>query len=185
MPYDWVSFYTKSNLIEIDPRLQAGIGRTTPLYWDRHLLKDIPGSQQFFDVAEKFGLCSGIGFSMPGNADFEYYMVSFNSSRARYDWIDESTAGRACLFASYFHQFYRSALVADRIKTPLRGHPLTAREQECLSYLAKGLTNPQIARAMSITDRTAAFHISHILAKLNAENRTEAVAVALKIGIVT
>ena len=61
---------------------------------------------------------------------------------------------------------------------------LTPREHEVLRLLAQGLQNKEIAAALFITERTVKFHISSILAKLNAGNRTEAVTIALQQGLV-
>lgn len=62
--------------------------------------------------------------------------------------------------------------------------PLTDREGEVLQLLAKGKTNKQIAEELFITERTAKFHVSSILGKLGAENRTEAVTLAAQRGLV-
>jgi len=61
--------------------------------------------------------------------------------------------------------------------------PLTPRELEVLRRLAAGQTNRQIADALVVTERTAKFHVSAILAKLRAANRTEAVAIANAHGL--
>ncbi len=62
--------------------------------------------------------------------------------------------------------------------------PLTARELEVLQLLAAGQTNRQIADRLVVTERTVKFHVSSILAKLGAGNRTEAVAFANQRGLV-
>ena len=62
--------------------------------------------------------------------------------------------------------------------------PLTARELEVLQLLAEGQTNRQIADRLVVTERTVKFHVSSILAKLGAGNRTEAVALANQRGLV-
>lgn len=62
--------------------------------------------------------------------------------------------------------------------------PLTARETEVLQQLARGLQNKEIARELHITERTVKFHVSSLLAKLDAGNRTEAVTIALQRGLV-
>lgn len=54
--------------------------------------------------------------------------------------------------------------------------PLTPRESEVLALVAKGLPNRDISAKLFISERTVKFHVSSLLAKLNAENRTEAVA---------
>lgn len=61
---------------------------------------------------------------------------------------------------------------------------LTGREIEVLRLLAQGESNKEIATELSISERTVKFHVSSILGKLNASNRTEAVTVAAQHGLV-
>jgi DNA-binding NarL/FixJ family response regulator len=62
---------------------------------------------------------------------------------------------------------------------------LTEREHEVLSLMAKGHLNKEIAEQLGITPRTVKFHVSAILSKLGAGNRTEAVRTALLRNLVT
>ncbi|MFL5840861.1 MAG: AAA family ATPase [Thermoleophilaceae bacterium] len=62
---------------------------------------------------------------------------------------------------------------------------LTARELEVLQLIAEGCTNRQIAEGLFISEKTASVHVSHILAKLNAENRVQAAGIAHRVGIST
>lgn len=64
------------------------------------------------------------------------------------------------------------------------GQSLTLREREVLALLAKGLTNPEIAEKLVISPSTAKVHVSHILSKLQVSNRGEAIALAIKYGLV-
>lgn len=61
---------------------------------------------------------------------------------------------------------------------------LTPRELEVLRLIAQGKANKEIAAALTVTERTAKFHVSAILAKLGATNRTEAVKIAARRGLV-
>jgi len=63
--------------------------------------------------------------------------------------------------------------------------PLTPREQEVLELLAEGLPNKAIAARLGISDQTVKFHVASISAKLGATNRTEAVRLALRRGLLT
>ena len=61
---------------------------------------------------------------------------------------------------------------------------LTPRESEVLSLLSEGKTNKEIAAALVITERTVKFHVSAILTKFGASNRTEAVTQASRMGFI-
>jgi DNA-binding NarL/FixJ family response regulator len=61
---------------------------------------------------------------------------------------------------------------------------LTAREEEVLRLVAKGLRNREIARVIVRTEATVKVHVQNILQKLGVDDRTEAVTVALQRGII-
>jgi two-component system NarL family response regulator len=73
--------------------------------------------------------------------------------------------------------------VASRVSEQGPGAGLTAREIEVLRLVAKGRTNAEIARELSITSGTAKWFVSSILSKLGVNDRTEAVTTALERGI--
>ncbi len=62
--------------------------------------------------------------------------------------------------------------------------PLTPRETEVLSLLAKGLSNAEIAARIGRTEGTVKVHIKNILQKLDASDRTEAVTTAVRRGFI-
>lgn len=60
--------------------------------------------------------------------------------------------------------------------------PLTPREMEILDYIARGYINKQIADKLSISEQTVKNHMSSILRKLDASDRTQAVVLAMRHG---
>jgi NarL family two-component system response regulator LiaR len=63
-------------------------------------------------------------------------------------------------------------------------YDLTPREGEVLALLVQGLTNPEIAERLVVSRSTAAAHVSSILSKLGVTNRAEAIALAIRRGLV-
>jgi DNA-binding NarL/FixJ family response regulator len=61
---------------------------------------------------------------------------------------------------------------------------LTPREREILQLLADGMSNADVAAKLFISQETVKSHVRHILAKLEADTRTHAVAIALRDAII-
>lgn len=74
--------------------------------------------------------------------------------------------------------------VAQRLSQRMFQATLTAREIEVLRLVARGMRNKEIAGDLNISDETVQGHVKNILAKLSVHDRTEAVAVAVRRGIV-
>jgi two-component system, NarL family, response regulator LiaR len=98
------------------------------------------------------------------------------------DAVRAAHAGRATLMSEAAQALLRHSS-ASRAEPP--PEQLTSREHEVLELMARGLTNPEIAEQLVISRATANCHVSRILAKLDVQSRSAAVAVALRTGLTT
>jgi DNA-binding NarL/FixJ family response regulator len=77
-----------------------------------------------------------------------------------------------------------ASLVDPAIEGTTAGATLTSREREVLRAMADGASNKAIARRLGISFHTVKFHVAAILAKLDADSRTEAVMKGAQLGLV-
>jgi DNA-binding NarL/FixJ family response regulator len=76
--------------------------------------------------------------------------------------------------------FVDPALMAEFVSGKANSDILTPREREILQLLADGMSNVEVADKLFISQETVKSHVRHILAKLEADTRTQAVAIALR-----
>jgi len=93
--------------------------------------------------------------------------------------IRAAHAGRATLSPEA-----AQALVHAANQPPMPGHDLTERERVVLALMVEGLNNTQIAARLVVSPSTIKTHVSNILSKLGVASRSEAVALALRSGLV-
>jgi DNA-binding NarL/FixJ family response regulator len=81
---------------------------------------------------------------------------------------------------------YLAPAVTERLLSLYRpvGPALTERERQVVEWVAKGASNRDIARELSITETTVKAHLVHVFEKLGVENRTAAVRVATERGFI-
>ena len=88
------------------------------------------------------------------------------------------------LASKILDEFARLARDASRREGDQRDD-LTAREREVLQFVAQGSTNREIAASLFLSEHTVNFHMRNILSKLHLRNRAQAVAYAIRTGLVT
>jgi two-component system, NarL family, response regulator DegU len=79
----------------------------------------------------------------------------------------------------------RTVLMTESGRNAFTNSPeaLTVREQEVLHCLTEGLSNAEISQELSVSERTVEFHVGHILQKLNARSRSQAIVNARRLGL--
>lgn len=107
------------------------------------------------------------------------YLLKDAGRRALFDSIRAAQRGELLLPSSVAKR------VMNHLQEPKTPHPpgLSARELEVLVLMADGAANKQIAARLKIAERTVKAHVTGIFMKLTVNSRTEAVAVALRSGL--
>lgn len=113
---------------------------------------------------------SGVQVSRALKAGARGYLLKGNIHRELLDAIRAVHAGRK----------YVPPEVAAELAEHVAEEELTGREIDILRLVAKGNSNKQIAGKLSLTEETVKSHITHILGKLEANDRTHAVTIALQ-----
>ncbi|MGD8474532.1 MAG: response regulator transcription factor [Anaerolineae bacterium] len=96
------------------------------------------------------------------------------------DGIRAAAAGKTVLAPEAAEALVRAA----GPQAPQPGYDLTARQLEILALLVGGLTNNEIAERLVLSPYTVRNHVSEILSKLDTSTRTEAAALAMRLGLV-
>lgn len=117
------------------------------------------------------------------------YLLKNLSSSELLEAIQSIKAGEAAisggLAARILKEMARPGTAAAQAKTaPREKEVLTDRELEVLHMASRGMTNKEIAAALTIAENTVKNHMRNVLEKLHFQNRTQAVAYALREGLV-
>jgi DNA-binding NarL/FixJ family response regulator len=96
--------------------------------------------------------------------------------------INDSLLTRPNTAKKVLQLFHNLSLMGKEVETLIT--PLSKRETEILKYIAEGFSNKRIAFALGIGEQTIKNHITSIMRKLNANDRTHAVVLAMRRGLI-
>jgi DNA-binding CsgD family transcriptional regulator len=186
VPQAWVMEYDQESYAEIDPRISYGWESPPPLIWDATIANGDTKVAHFLERARRHGIGSGLALYF--NEDEYSVLVSLNR-RERYLGAKERThiesiTGDALHFAYVFHWVFMRRVIVGGAAPAHRGAPLSARELQCLTFAAHGMSSSEIGVKLGIAERTANFHFSNLISKLGVLNRHEAIATAVANGLV-
>lgn len=163
------------DVVLMDVRMSAVDGITAT----RHLVTSLPQPPRVL-VLTTFGNDGHVYDALRAGA------TGFLLKRARPAEIVQAVRVVACGESLLFPAAVRD-LVATRGRTGgdrLSGAGLTEREGEVLRFLARGLSNAEIARELMVGVETVKTHVGNLLAKLGARDRTQAVVAAYESGFI-
>ena len=99
-------------------------------------------------------------------------------------WVMGRRRGKR-MYQQFFTEEYASLQQETDKEVTTLAEPLTAREIEILSYVSQGFANKRIAHELGISVNTVKIFMRRIMSKLNASDRTGAVVIAIKNGIIS
>jgi LuxR family quorum-sensing system transcriptional regulator SolR len=187
-PMEWVLLYDQRAYIEADPRILLLWDSTLPLVWDQTTVRGMSKtSDDFLDDALGHGIASGVCTPLRDESGTRV-IVALNSVIPRFNDMKRQQIsrdlGNMVVLTHYFHELFMKSVVRRGVPSRVTGMPLSARERQCLGLAARGMTSDDIAFKLGICSRTVQYHFDSIRSKLAAANRQEAVARAIKDGLI-
>lgn len=177
---EWASHYLGREYFRIDPAIIQGLTGILPFDWSS---RPYTGAaiKRFFGEAKEFGVShQGLSFPIRG-AYGEKAMFSINSDLSSRDWEQFKSLrfGEIAMFAYFFHLEVLAMCGAMEIQAP----QLSKRETDVLKWASEGKSAWESAKIMGLTENTANFYLRNAISKLSSSNKTQAVAVAVRRGI--
>lgn len=177
-PTRWLEHYFASNYLERDPLIEQASRGTSPVVWDSNLVES---HFSFWEEARAHGVMYGWAICTHGK-HMTTGMLSLARSREKVSALELSEKEPQLVWLSHVTHGLIDAVETRKI-VPCVDPQLTEREVEVLRWSAGGKTADEIGTILSISARTVTFHITSSLAKLNATNKTQAVAKAFFLNI--
>lgn len=190
----WVSAYLANGYHRVDPVIGYAFGQAKAFCWlaafqaadaDNLLF------HEFLQSASDYGLQSGAALrvgSASGDSQDTLLSVSFfrDVTLDRYPALPEQYLRVMELVLPHIHRALDRVATADKSESNNEASParMTPRELEVMQWASAGKTSWEIARILGISERTVKFHFSSVFAKLNVVNRSQAVAKAMRHGLI-
>lgn len=198
----WVSEYTHNGFVSVDPALSRVRRTNTPFNWHSLELPEVhgrrkPGAVKTMEAAYDHGFTEG--FVVPFH--FRDHRGFLFSSSTVFFWKDQVSRFKF-LLRSHRHELhlimiYWTQRAIDLVARDYRQQapffrppdddslaPLTDRERDVMCWAARGKTTVDTAEILHISTDTVETHIKHSLRKLNATNKTHAVAKCISLGLI-
>lgn len=185
-PQEWIEHYISKSYICIDPVVLHCCNNIVPIDWEQ--IKPLEDKNtaicKFMEESREFGLKRGISFPVHAPSR-EIAILSFASSHEESDsseFLLKKSIPLVHQAALHVHEAVKRVIDISAILN--LKDPLTERERDCLLWTAEGKTSWETAKILRISERTVKFHLQNACEKLNACNRTHAIARAVSTGLI-
>ncbi len=175
----WTARYASRAYHLVDPRVRLTRDRAVPVAWSAEGAASDARSRDFTHDAHHHAIAGGIAWSIHDARGGRAVIAWDFGVHARPRRI---AMGTLALAGGLLHEGL--AARPDRAEARDRRVPLTERERECVSLVARGMTSADVGAKLGISARTANFHMGNVMSKLGAMSRSEAIARAMAANIV-
>jgi len=198
----WVEEYTRNNFVVVDPCIAQARKTNTPFTWGSVKLPAFrgrrrPGAIRTMEAARDHGFTEGL--MIPYH--FRDHLGRVHSSSNVFFWKDP-VAKFKFLLSERKHELHlimiywvqravdiiaedhRTGVTVIRPNQPGGGPTLTDRERDMLAWAGRGKTAADTADILKISEETVETHIRNAMRKLDATNKTHAVAKAIYLGMI-
>jgi LuxR family quorum sensing-dependent transcriptional regulator len=179
-PPEWVEIYTRGGFFTDDPFVQESHRRMENYLWTETEAEQslTPRGRDIYEAGRAFGWKEVMGIPVHGPADYQGFV-----SVATMELVSLHARDRLFLemIAHAIHNRCRREIGFGMSSELPR---MTAREIECMKWVAVGKTNWEVGQVLGISSSTVHFHVERVKKKLNKNTRTEAVATLVLHGLI-
>lgn len=180
---EWPEHYVRCGYAEIDPVIATAQRRVAPVSW--HVSRPAPWfsprQHQIYREVTDFGIKGGLclPFHEPDCSSYVGFFHALDDP-AR---LPYSVQASLHFVGLHLHE-HAVRNLRERAGVNTSSVQLTPRERDCLRWIKEGLTVPQVARRLAISERTVAFHLQNCRDKLDANTIAHAVARAMILRLI-
>lgn len=182
-PQEWREHYEKHNLRADDPTVAHCFKSMSPFVWLRESFQT-RAQQHMYEEAASFGLHHGVTLPMRG-LDGEVGMLTCvrdeTSSRSSIEDLNHNL-GKLTLLRDVAFDAIFSHVKPEAVEQP---PPLTARELDCLQWIAAGKTTWEVGRILNISEAGVNFHVHNLRTKFGVSRRHDVVIKAIRMGLIS
>jgi len=177
----WRQQYERNGLIRIDPTVLHASHKITPLIWESKIYVTAE-QKNFAEEAKMHGLIWGASFpvhSKDGDVGILSLALGAHDTSARVFIRENFIYGP--MIANFVHD--TMSRIVNKLELTLKA-PLTARELECLKWIAAGKSTWETAQILSLSEHGVLHHVRNIMSKFDVTSRHQAVARAIFCGLI-
>ncbi|WP_284947093.1 LuxR family transcriptional regulator [Acidisoma cladoniae] len=178
-PQDWLERYTEHQAFFDDPIIEEAQRRMTPFLWSEIFPRGTlsASANTLLQMAYDYGWTDGLVIPVHGPAGYQG-VVSLAAQRP----LDLSASDISLLWVMSLALHARCRTTPGLGESSSVRPQLTARELECMRWVASGKTDWEIAQLVAISASTVHFHVERVKKRLGTSSRTEATALLVLHG---